>query len=645
MLLGPFLERMRITSSRRESTFFDRAVIAGVVAFLVWVVVKVWDWNGWDRASISGSKQCALAAFAALIAAELMLGLAIVVGEVSPGAALERDKKMLDALLATRLSSAEIVLGMLAAGLVKSLTCLSSVLPVLVLIVFLGGVDPRLVLLACTGLVTTLCTVGAISVAASVAARTAQRSLSAAMALAMTWWILPIFAVLFLPKLWPAGTPWLVPPALWLLDSTPVAVAANLLGLFRRTSFVGSVLWMIGLQTAGAGGLIAWAIWQLRPASRALYDDEGRAALARLLRRRRRARPACGDDPVLWHEIHSTHGATAAEILWGWLLGTVGIGFLVYLTAWFAGPAFDELAERGYGAPRELSMPDLHPLARMLVVKLSNVSLGQAPGQARLEFNIVMRQASALLVMVSVLMVAGFAAEGVAGEKDRDTWLGLIATPLSGWEILRAKMIGAVWRARPLLLVLVGLWIVGLLAGALHLLGFLAGLVGLVAMTWFFAALGTYVSLWSPDRKQATGRTMLPAMFSMSGFLLPFIPAGFGTVLMGVGSMGFLIWASLLSYEDILAATRSGAFPQLAAVSIKTGEGAWRVLATVLVGIAAHLAAAALLTGAACRGFDFAAGRPKRSGTKPSRAERGDAAHSPHKMEQGPCMVETGARD
>ncbi len=581
MLLGPFLERMRITSARRAANFWDRAIVAAVAAGLIAVVVVVWDWNGWDRASISGSKQCALAAFATLIAAVVVLGLGIVAGEVSPGAALERDKKMLDALLATRLSSAEIVLGMLAAGLVKSLTCLSAVLPVLVLIVFLGGVDPRLVLLACAGLVTTLCFVGAISVASSVVAPTAQRSLGLAMVLAMTWWILPVFLVLLLPRLWPACASWVVPSAFWLLDSTPLAVVFNLVGLVRRSSFVDSVLWMIGLQTAGAGGLIAWAIWRLRPASRALYDGEGRAALARLLRRRRRARPACGDDPVLWHEIHSTHGANAADVLAGRVLGTLGIGFLVYLTTWFAGPAFAELAERGYGAPRELPMPELHPLARMMVVKLGKVSLGQAPGHARLEFNIVLRQASAMLVMLSVLLVAGFAAEGVAVEKDRDTWLGLIATPLAGWEILRAKMIGAVWRARPLLLVLVGLWIVGLLAGALHPLGFLAALAGLGAMTWFFAALGTYVSLWSPDRKQATGRTMLPAMFSMSGFVLPFLPAGSGTVLMGVGSMVFLTWASLLSYEDILAAThsapvRSRSSPQWASTPRRVPGMSWR---------------------------------------------------------------------
>jgi hypothetical protein len=621
MLLGPFVERMRLTSARRASTIWDRAIVAAVAAGLAAGIIVVWDWNGWDRASILGSERCALAAFAAVIAAGVVLGLGIVAGEVSPGAAQERDKKMLDALLATRLSSAEIVLGMLAAGLVKSMASLSAVLPVLVLVVFLGGVDPRLVLLLGAGLVTTLCAVGAISIAASVVSRTAQRSLGTAMALALIWWIVPLVLVLILPRLWPAAGAWIKEPALWLLQSTPLGVVFNLVGLVRRSSFVGSVLRMIELQTAGAAALVLWAIWRLRPASRALYDGEGRAALARMLRRRRRARPACGDDPVLWHEMHSTHGMSAADIVAWRVLVALGILCLVYMTTWFAVPAFAELAERGYSAPKELAMPELHPLARMMVVKLSKLSLAQAPGQARLEFNIVLRQASAVLVMLAVLVIAGCAAEGVALEKDRDTWLGLIATPLSGWEILRAKMIGAAWRMRPLLLVLVGLWVVGLLSGALHPLGFAAALVALGAMSWFFAALGTYMSLWSPDRKQATGRVMLPALCSMSGFVLPFLPAGFGSVLMGVGSMSFLTWASLLSYDDIFAATHSGNFPQLAAVNIRTGEGAGGVLATVLVGITAHLVGAALLTRAACRGFDLAAGRPTRSATKTSRGD------------------------
>jgi ABC-type Na+ efflux pump permease subunit len=612
MPLRPFLDRMLVTAARRPSTFWDRWLITTVTAVVAAVVIVVWDWWGWDRTSVSGARQCALVAFAWVIAVLMMLGLGVVIGEVSPGVALERDKKTIDALLSSRLSSGAIVLGLLGAGLVKSLSCLSVVLPLWVLLVFLGGVDPRLALLAGVGLSTTLLFLGTIAIAASVGARTAQRSLSAAMFLAMTWLVLPIFLILLLPRFWPAVARWVVPAALWWLDSTPLCVVANLVGLVRRASFPGAVLRMVGLQVAGAAVLIAWATWQLRPASRAVYDGEGRAALARLLRRRWGARPACGDDPVLWNEIHSTRGSTVVERVTGRLIVAVLLGFLVYLTSWFAGPAFAELAERGYGAlPGTPFLPELHPMARMIANRLGGASLEPAPGQARLEFNIVLRQASALLVMGYVLVVAGISAEGIAVEKERDTWLGLLATPLSGWEILRAKMLGAVWRLRGFALVLLALWSLALLAGALHPLGLLIALAGLAATAWFYTALGTYVSLWAPDRRQATSRVILPAMLPMSGFVLLFLPQGFGSVFLGAGSMVFFHWAALLSYEDVAAATATGAFPQLATVRIATGEGAWSVLAALLIGLAGHLIGAAFLTRAACRGFDAAVDRPR----------------------------------
>src|SRR5205807_1319663 len=127
--------------------------------------------------------------------------------------------------------------------------------------------------------------------------------------------------------------------------SSPMGVVANLAGVIRRSSLTGAVLRMIGLQAAATAVLILWGIGRIRPASRALYDGEGRASLLRSLRRRWRARPACGDDPVLWNEIHSTRGASTAELLVGRLISAFVIALVVYLTSWFAMPAFAELAE------------------------------------------------------------------------------------------------------------------------------------------------------------------------------------------------------------------------------------------------------------------------------------------------------------
>ena len=103
--------------------------------------------------------------------------------------ASERDRKTLDALLATRLSSPQIVLGVMAAGLFRFANGLAATLPVVVLMVYLGGVDPRFASLACVGLASTAVGVAALSAVASVESRTAGHAARAAVGLLYAWFV------------------------------------------------------------------------------------------------------------------------------------------------------------------------------------------------------------------------------------------------------------------------------------------------------------------------------------------------------------------------------------------------------------------------------------------------------------------------
>ena len=274
--------------------------------------------------------------------------------------------------------------------------------------------------------------------------------------------------------------------------------------------------------------------------------------------RRWRPRPACGNDPVLWHEIHTNRATSYASLLVDRLFNVFWLGLIAYATSWFAVPAFAELFRSGYGpTPGESGFPELNPIARVVAGKLLSVPLALTPGQARLEFNIVLRQTTGILDLFYVLMVFGAAAESVAAERERQTWLGLIATPLTGWEILRAKMLGSIWKTRGLAFLMLALWIVGLLAGAVHPLGFLAAFAGLGVSCWFLAALGVSTSLWSRDRGQATGKVLGPLMLSLGLSALPFLLPGTASVVLAAGTMPFQTWASLLSYEDVHAAIHS----------------------------------------------------------------------------------------
>ena len=210
-----------------------------------------------------------------------------------------------------------------------------------------------------------------------------------------------------------------------------------------------------------------------------------------------------------------------------------------------------------------------------------------------------------------VCVVAGYAAEGMMAERERETWLGLIATPLTGFEILRAKMIGAIRKARGLSSLMLALWLVGLMAGALHPVGFLVVVVGLVVSSWFLAALGVFVSLWSRDRNQSL-RVLGPVMLIVGLSLVPFASPSTPVALMASGLIPFQTWASLLSFEDVRALIHAVAPPQFAAVDVKGIEISWIILAAGLISTIAQAVGAFLLTRSGGRRFDAAVGRPVR---------------------------------
>jgi hypothetical protein len=291
----------------------------------------------------------------------------------------------------------------------------------------------------------------------------------------------------------------------------------------------------------------------------------------------------------------------------------IGIGALALGTSWFALPAFSELAERGYGAQRQGAMPEVDPLARMLIGKLLIPAGSAAPGQARLEFNMALRRFSALFVMLYVAMACGTAAMSMILERERDTWPSLIATSLTAWEILRAKMLAAIWRARMAGLLLIALWTFGLLAGAVHPLGFLNAVAGLIAIGAFYAVVGVSLSLQIGERKQTNNMILLIVLCGLPMSGLAILLPGSASVFLGACSTPFLIWSSLFSYEDVQSVVRSGVLPQFGETSLKPGVIARMVLAVCWIATIAHASGAVFLTRSTCRRFDALIGRPVRS--------------------------------
>ena len=154
MSIGPFLRREYVVSIERRELFRDRLRAAVLTGTAVVSCLVVWDWKRWDRTSVAGAASFAHVALGLVVAVQACISVGFVL-PVAGAIASERDGKSLDALLATRLSSPQIILGVMAAGLFRFANGMTATLPVVVLLVYLGGVDPWYAPLACLGLAST----------------------------------------------------------------------------------------------------------------------------------------------------------------------------------------------------------------------------------------------------------------------------------------------------------------------------------------------------------------------------------------------------------------------------------------------------------------------------------------------------------
>lgn len=610
MSLGAFLRRELLVLSRQHGTFRTRAAAVATASVVLGSIVVTLDWAGLANYSPAGMSAFTLRAFGALMVLHALGVWVAIPGEVAPCIALERERRTLDLLLSSCLTGAEIVFGLAGAGLVRQASRVVALFPITLLMMAWGGLDPRLVVVVYAALLSTTFLVTALGMAVGVHTHTRRGASGWAVLAAIAWVYVPLTIIILVPRIWPGRLRWVVPMTVPFLETSPIALLANLAGVVRRGSFLETLYRMIGLQLAAGLLLFLLAIAWLRRST----HTSGNVASNRwkLLRPRRRAWPPCGDDPILWYAMNAapTHVPTTRIV--SLLVGMVLVSGLAVATYWFARPAFIDLQTWGYRpVPEALRTSGGSPFAMAIA---RGTSLSPLPGVGRAEFNAALRQFTLFWNSIYALTLTGIAIEGIARERTKDTWSSLLATPLTGAEIVRAKMLGAVWGVKRGATVIVVLWMIALVAGAVHPLGFAMAIVGFGVSTWFLVAFATYQSLCASDVRVANNRVLLFITFVIfSPLLLSFLPRGGPFIMIGAGSLPFQSYLSLVSYEDFERALRSGLFPSLDGFAAPVNERAVFVLATCLIGVFAQAMAAFLLTRTAIRGFDAIVGRPDRS--------------------------------
>ena len=241
-----------------------------------------------------------------------------------------------------------------------------------------------------------------------------------------------------------------------------------------------------------------------------------------------------------------------------------------------------------------------------------------------------MRYITTPLIFLITLVAAGMATEAIVSERTRETWDSLIATPLTARDILRSKMLAALWRMRGLLATLLGLWTIGLVAGAIHPVGFLLSVLVVAALIWFMLVFGIYISIGAKDKAATTGPTMGLVFFLTGSVALPFLlPGRLNSVLLGAGSPPFVAFVSLVSYRDVRNAGQYSVYPLLQWMHIATGEGPLWVVATCLIGILIPAVAGFYLWRSSVTHFDRLIGRPWRDTLVKRANSRGDLDRHP----------------
>jgi ABC-type transport system involved in multi-copper enzyme maturation permease subunit len=240
--LGPVMRYELITTARRGRYYFARVVYGLFLLYLLWSEFREWERFYPDGGRIEKVHQFAESAFVQFAGAQGLTLLLLIPALVAGVIADEHQRKTLHYLLASRLSSAEIVLGKLGARLLHVGTFVALGLPVISLLGLYGGINPEYVFHVYLGTFTTVLFVAGLSILISTLARRPRDAILAAYGLEAAWIYGTDWISLFAHDL---GGPffWVGTVNDWLMLSNPFVVWRQLTRAAQASSPKTSVIY------------------------------------------------------------------------------------------------------------------------------------------------------------------------------------------------------------------------------------------------------------------------------------------------------------------------------------------------------------------------------------------------------------------
>jgi ABC-type transport system involved in multi-copper enzyme maturation permease subunit len=538
MILGPIINAELIRVARQKRWYIMRVLLGLGLLLLCYSAYEsgvAWRIR-WRQGSPDLTQQ-ELSQLAQQMFATIAIGQGVAILFLTPallaGAiAEEKQRKTLHYMLASHLTSIEIILGKLVARMMMVMLPVIVGLPVLVMLSMLGGIDPYMLMAIYGASFTTILFEASLAILMSTLVRRGREALLLTFLVGLAWFIgPPILESLMVngDEPWPAFYErWIAPINRHLSALTPVGLTVRSSPALRGgpPAMVAAIWNMVGHQAVGTLMLVGLATWSLRPVFRRQDGGTsrkiGKGRIARFLTRTWWKRPI-GDRAMLWKETYGTPGSLLAVIV-----SLITVATIVLL-------AYEPLRECMPNVWSELRTHGYH--------------VGDDTG--RRDLSITLRICATGIFCVWALLITVNAATSVSKEREEDTWISLISTPLGAREIYNAKIVGSFWSTRHLAYAIIVIWLIGLALGSLHPLGLLISAVQLGSFGLFLVAAGTFFSLWSKTTMRSIGLAV--GLLIFLSLLLPMILA---TVIhdgpyAAIPSIPYLFAAGMLRYHDV----------------------------------------------------------------------------------------------
>ena len=492
MLLGPLFHVEMVSVARRRRYFVLRVVYGLLALFILWSTytsMRAFSMGTGQTVSIQQGAMLATGFFVAFswlqILAILAVGPAMAVGTI----ATERERRTIEYLFTTDLSNSEIILGKLAARLCLVGQLLLVGLPILFLFRLLGGIPAQLLVVTFMFAASSSLLIASLSICVSVWSERARDATVRVYLLLGVLTFLPMVLYSsagwgpFQGRLWDAtGKPVLdfclaINP-LWNLEK----VVGSRSAIGARID-MGLVLQTVSLQVLVSIAAIGLAIFAVRRVHLKETTKAAKLAKSKSLWRLLRWQRPLKNDPMLWKEL-------------------------------FAGTATTKLGLIGWGAIALI----LITVCGLMATALINTLLSGTGGRHS-EFHMALMVLTGYLTPGVLLLLAARAAGLMTSEKERDCWLSLIATPLTGREIIRSKMWGNLYSVRWPLMVLAINWALGILLEPTFVLPATATLATFLLMAWYVSNLGLFFSLRSQTTLRSMGATLGTLIFTGGGYM------------------------------------------------------------------------------------------------------------------------------